>query len=121
MKKLIMICIAVLFLLACAERPKNWKIETIIKAEITMLEDNKLSLVYHLGPVLIVDTIRISDGWYNYINSQKSVRIKLVASNKADFSCSNGTFKYYIEENFINKQWQCAPIELPSIEKHANK
>jgi hypothetical protein len=117
MKKLFkcLICICVLFFVGCSA---DWEIDNDdIETQISFLEGRKLSLTYHLGPVLIVDTIWVSQAWARYIKTADHISIRLHVTDN-DCGC-NDAFQYYIEENVISEG--SSPIDMDILEKHADE
>ena len=110
-----LICICVLFFVGCSP---NWEIiDNDIETQVAFLGERKISLTYHLGPVLIVDEMYVSSAWANYIKTADHISIKLHVTD-TDCGCGN-EFQYYIEENLIAEESN--PIDMNVLEKYADE
>lgn len=123
MKKIfyMLICFGVIFLFGCQEsHASDWEIWTPIKATLTMKDKGKILITYHLGPILIVDDIHVTDAWVHYLNSCDSILMRVYVTEDNTDSCERGLFRYYVEGNFINPTTCCSPIDFPALEQYAD-
>jgi len=140
MKKLFyaLLCFGVLCLMACSppntasnssektisksiSKDTSWEIWTLISANLTTKDDGNIIITYHLGPVLIVDNIRVSESWVHFIRSDAPLYVRVHVTEDSSGDCSRGLFRYYIEENFINPTTCCSPIDFYALERNADE
>lgn len=101
-------------------KSEGWEIWTHIIANLNTQDDGKVIITYHLGPVLIVDNIEVSEAWVHFIRSDAPLYIKVHVLKDNSRSCTKGLFRYYVEENFINPTTCCSPIDFSALERNAD-